>query len=153
MEGASFGKGDHVVNVLADGLRLRLKFITDLSNEKLGTRTHFVGADVREWQRTRADSPAKRSGSLAVVVSESFAIWDTFVVVMLPYLRTSVTRPRIRALRWSAGRPSLSFFLRWRIANTVAPLQTCSRGLTVQGRKHSLMDKQRVRARARVEIL
>ena len=45
----------------------------------------------------------------------------TFVVVMRPCRRTSVTSPRTNAFRWSAGR--LSFFTRfwWRMANTRAP--------------------------------
>jgi len=34
---------------------------------------------------------------------------------------TSVTRERMRALRWSAGFESLASLLPWRIANTVAP--------------------------------
>jgi hypothetical protein len=45
----------------------------------------------------------------------------TFVVVILPWRSTSVTRPLMRALRWSAGLPSLAFFTPCRMANTVLP--------------------------------
>ncbi len=51
----------------------------------------------------------------------------TFVVVILPWFRTSVVSVRIMALRWSAGLLSFDSLLPCRMANHLLPLDAALR--------------------------